>query len=783
VRHALRQLHAVSVLSLALGIGATASVFSVIYGALLDPFPYRGADRIVQIRLLDPAGRRNYLLLSYRQFELFRRCEAFDGAVALDRWDMASTGDAFAEPVHTAHLSADAFEVLGVPPLAGRGFTTAGAREVVLSDLYWRPKYAGSASAIGQTLELDHEVYRIVGVMPPRFRWANSDVYTPLAATSDPNRVYIVDARLRSGVSREHAEAAVQPLLETFAKETPAHFPVGFHASMRTLAEGTVGDFRRTLFLLFAAVAVLLLLGCANVSVLMLARGTERMHEFAVRAALGASRGRLVLQLLSESMALAGAGGVGGVMLAWAGVRAFAAMMPVGTFPPEALIQVNAPVLLFSTAVAVSSAMLFGVAPALQLSAPLVQDCLRGASHRIAGTRATRSAQGALVGCQVALTVVLLAAAGGVVRGFFALYHTKLGYDPSHVFTAELALPDGSYGSYMARSSFYRAIEKKAAETPGVQSAAVALFPIPPGEPVRQPLEIAGRAAVRGQSVEVQETSGAYFATLAIPVRRGRVWSVDENDRAAHVAVINEEMARQFWPAGDPIGQRIRLPDFVAVTSWMLAAKDSNGWLEVIGVVGDTPNRGLRDAAAAEVYVPYTLVIGDALHLVVRTQGAPLGMARAVRGQIRAVDPGQPVGSPLTAEEYLRSEGWAREQFVASLFLVFAGAALALALFGLYSVVTYATTARAQELGIRVALGAQKRDVVALVLWSAGQTVSIGVLAGVGLSVGLRHWVAADAQMLGGSGVLMVVAATAAAFVPAWRAAEWDPLRSMRAEH
>jgi putative ABC transport system permease protein len=801
-RHIVRQLRmapgfaAVAILSLALGIGATATVFSVIYGALIAPFPYRGADRMVQVRLYGQSGRRNFLLLSSRQFADFKKLDVLDGAVAMDLWDMASTGDALPEAVRTAHLSADAFAYFGVPPIIGRTFSISATHldedpehVVVLSYPFWQRRYAAGRDVLGKQLQLDHQNYTIIGVLPPRFRWGNSDVYKPLGMTTDPNRIYIVDARLKAGVSLQRAEAEMQPLLEQFAKETPGHFPPGFRVHIASLTGVVAGSLRGALLLLFGAVGVLLAVGCANVSILFLARGTGRLHEFAVRAALGASRKRLVGQMFTESVLLALVAGATGVLFAIAGVKAVGDWLPKGTFPAEAVIHLNLPVLVFSTAVAVTTGIVFGISPALHLSAPQLNELMRTASHRTTAGSPSRRVRDLLVASQVALTILLLATAGSAMRSFENVYHTKLGYDPHNVLTVSISLPDGSYTKYETRAAFYGEIHKRVVAFSGIRAAAVALFPIPPVEDVRQTLEIMGRTPEKGQTVDVQETTGEYFSTLEIPLLKGRVWSEAENNRAAHIAVINEEMARRFWPNSNAIGQRIRLPEFKAFTSWILAAKDSNGWLEIIGVVGNTPNRGLREPTAPAAYVPYTLLMGDSMQLVIRAVTAPMGLVRAVRQLIHSVDPGQPVAKTQTAEDLLRAEGWAREQFVASLFLVFSMLALALAATGLYSVVAYAAALRSQEFGIRMALGARKTHVIGLVLGSAVKTVSGGIGVGVALSIAcnglIAHWVSGsvyDPVMLGIIAVLLFGSTGLAAFVPARRAASCDPMEVLRAE-
>jgi predicted permease len=755
---------------------------------------------MVQVRLHGQSGQRSFLLLSSRQFADFQKLDVLDGAVAMDRWAMVSTGDALPEAVVTAHLSADAFSYFGVPPILGRTFAGAagsgaadpgedGENVVVLSYAFWQRRYGGGSGAIGKPLPLDHRNYTIIGVVPPRFRWGNSDVYTPLAMTSDPNRIYIVDARLKDGVSHQTAEAEMQPLMEQFARETPAHFQPAFRVHVTSLTGAVAGQFAGTLLLLFAAVAVLLAVGCANVSILLLARGTGRLHEFAVRAALGASRGRLLGQLFTESVLLALAGGAAGVLLAMAVVKAIVEWVPKGTFPAEAVIRLNVPVLAFCTAVAAIAGIVSGISPALRFSVPQLNELIRAAGQRATASTQSRRTHGILVASQVALTLLLLAAAGGAMRSFVTVYRTRLGYDPHHVLTAGISLPDGNYTGYESRAAFYNRLHQRVAALPGVKSAAVALFPIPPVEDVRQGLEIMGRTPEKGQSVDVQETTGEYFATLGIPLLAGRVWSAAENGRAARVAVVNREMAHRFWPGGGAIGQRIRLPDFKPFTVWIVGAKGSNDWLEIIGVAGDTPNRGLREPVAPAMYVPYTLLMGDSMDLVIRTESGPLSMVRAVREQIHSVDTGQPVSKTQTGEDLLRVEGWAREQFVASLFLAFAALALALAASGLYSVLSYATAQRSQEFGIRVALGAPRRHIVQLTLTSAAKTVAAGAVIGLALTAAcgrlMARWAAGgiyDPAMLGAVTVLLFGVSGLAAYLPARRAARADPIRVLRSE-
>ncbi|MGI9069847.1 MAG: ABC transporter permease [Bryobacteraceae bacterium] len=341
----------VSLLSLGLGIGATTSVFSVIYGALLHPFPYRGADRMVTFRVTDAAGYNgftNYLLLSARQFEDIQKAEMLDGVIATDNWDMAATGQDLPEAVHTGKLSANAFDYFGVPPILGRVFTSADGpfgeapqRVVVLSYRFWQGHFGGDRAVLGKTLQLDHEDYRIIGVVPLQFAWFHSDVYVPLRLTNDPDRVSMIDARLKSGITIKAAEDGLQPLIESFAKESPKHFPRSVRLRISNLNAAVEKRLTGTLSVLFIAVTLLLAVGCANVSILLLTRATARRHELAVRAAIGASRQRIIRQLLTEALLLAMMGCLVGVAVAYRSVPFILRKMPENSFPNEAAIHVN----------------------------------------------------------------------------------------------------------------------------------------------------------------------------------------------------------------------------------------------------------------------------------------------------------------------------------------------------------------------------------------------------------------------------------------------------------
>lgn len=797
-RYALRQLRAspsfalTCLLSLALGIGATTSVYSVIRGVLLDPYPYRGADRMITFRVTTDVGYNgfsNYLLLNRKELEVIQGSDVLDGVIATDSWDMAATGQELPEAVHTGKLSANALEYFGVPPLVGRVFTKAdeSQRVVVLSYGYWQRHYAGDQSAVGQKLQLDHENYQIIGVMRPKFAWFHDDVYIPLGGTSDPERIFIVDARLRAGVSKKAAEDSLQPLFGSFASRSPKRFPRGARLKILGINSGVEQRLTGTLTTLFGAVSLMLLIGCANVSILFLARSRSRRHEIAVRAALGASRVRIVRQLLAEALILALAGCAVGVAGLYRALPLILQAMPKESLPNEASVDVNLPVLLFAISAAIVTAVLFGLWPALQSSrVELVE--IQASSGRVLGASiGTRRFTGTLLIGQVALTVLLLAAAGASMGTFLRLYRTSLGYDPSHVLTVSLQFPDGTHTQLEERQNFYEQMRQKVAAIPGVRAAAIYPFGFPPRAQFLRQLEIFDQPSLSGQSVYANPVSREFFDTVGIPVREGRIWSEEQTRRASHVVMVNRTFARRYWPGQSALGRRVRMPDFTAFTAWMLAHPRSDDWLEVIGVVGDTPNRGLSEPPGPALYVPYSLVLGDSFNLAIRTRGNPLRYAHAARQAIHTVNASQPVNDVRTAEQMLAEEGWAAERFVTTMFVLFSTLGLALAAIGVYSVVALTTTMRRQEFGIRMAVGAQRLSIARLVLLSGARSVAAGLIVGIALcwaaNAVLQRWIKSslhDPIVLSTVAIVLTLVVFGASCLPAWRGASVDPVRALR---
>ena len=786
---------AIVVVSLAVGIAAAAGLFSIVNAALLNPFPFADINRIVRLDMIDK-GKPRGLFVTARQLVALQHSDVFDGAFASNGWQMTLTGQGLPEAVGTEEFSANGLNVLGVPPLLGRVFDEADGpageqarRVVVLTYGFWQRHFGGRPEAVGQTLSLNREPYSVIGVLPRQYFSSGSGILVPLDLTFDTKSEWNVEARLRRGVTPRMAEQRLQPLFDQFAKEAPQRFPKKARPLVRSLVESQwAADFVPTLLLIFAASLLLLLLACANVSILLLARGTSRAREFAVRAAIGASRGRLIRQLLVESLLLAFSGAALGVAAGYWGLPAILRLLPPNSVPIGDLIAVpvNVPVLLFSAGLAMASALISGLSPALSFSRPRLTATVR----TTAGVEGRR-AHHLLLAAQVAVTVLLLAGTGAAVRMLIGLYRTSLGYDPRNVIIATINLPDNSHTTWADRATFYEQLRSRMADVPQVESVALATYGgIPPQSGERSMVDVPGRDTPGDEAPIVQRIGADYFSTMKIPLIRGRMWSDSESGGTPHVAVVNETMARAWWPGESTLGRRVRMPDYVKPPNpFRLAAPGSDGWFEIVGVVGDTPNVGLHEPPAPSIYVPYTLMLSDSLNVILRTSRDPGAMTRSIREAVQAVDPNQPVTGVRTAEHQLASVGWAREQFVTLLLVGFAMSALMLAVVGLYSVVSYTVSCRIKEFGICVALGAGRGRIVSAAVQPAVLAIVAGLLAGLALSVGLNKVVARwlignlnDPVVLVAVSLVLLVVTMMSAAIPANRAASIQPIDALRTD-
>ena len=785
-----------AVLSLALGIGATSAVFSVIYAVLIDPFPYPGSDRIVELRLVDQAGNDRFSGLTGPQMAQLRQTKSLESVVGMDFWNLTTTDGDLPEDVQSIHLSAGSPNHFGIPALKGRWLIPSDGppgedpqRVVVLGYQFWQRYFGGDPNIVGRKMQLVHKTYEIVGVMPPRFKWGEGEIYLPLHVTQDPHINFASTLKLRPGVTAAQASAELQPILEDFAKQSPERFPEKFRVTLRSIIEVYARPLGPTLYLLLGAVASLLLIGCGNVSILLLARGAERQHELAVRASVGADRFRIVRQLLTESLVIASAGTVLGILIAWKSLALITAFLPQGSFPAESVIKMNVPVLLFSIALAVATAVVFGLWPALQLSRPDIARLMQSSARRVAGSAHARRTHRAMVAAQVALTLLLLTVASAAGKGFIKLVKADLGYDPSHTMSVPIPIHDNTHVSWEDRSQYFEQLRAKIAAMPEVVAAGISTNATPPSNGWDIRIEIMGKTGEKPET-KVNFISPEYFPLLHISLAQGRVWDRAETMRGAQLAVINQTMARQYWPNGNAIGQQLRIPELKTEPPYSPGAPGSEGWLQIVGIVADARNDGLRNAIKPSVYVPFTLKLRMFTQILVRTQAAPMSILRDIRAQLVQVDPEQQVMRVRDLNAWITGQSeYAQQRLVATLFGIFSVLALALAAVGLYSVVSYGVATRTNEFGIRMALGAKSSDVFRIVLTSTALNVGAGVLVGLALSVAFdklaTKWVmesSRDPLILIGVTLLLIAAAALACLVPARRAASVDPMEALRYE-
>ena len=784
-----------AVLMLAIGIAASTGLFAVIDAVVLRPFPYVGAERIARVRLLPSSGLPQAAAVTADEFIMLRQASTLDGAYIKDNFTKALTGTEFPESVWTEYYTGNALPLLGVQPVLGRVFTEAEApvgtqpRPVaLLTYRFWQRHFAGQASAIGQVLRLDGEPFTVIGVLSPAFSTDGTDIVLPLPMTFDAAATWPALVRVRPGVSLATAEAELQQLYERFAAGRPNAWSRDFRVQLRRLVDEERGATHvPVLGLLFTAAGLLLLIGCANVTILLLARGRQRMQEIAVRHALGAGRLRLVSLLLSETLLLTLVAAVVAVLLVHQLLPLLLAEAPGVVSGRADRITVGPTAILFATSLVAIVVCLSGMWPAVAMSRPR-NDAMRTASSASRGSVAGGFASGFLVAAQVAIAVILLGGTAAAVRGLVDLYRAPAGYDPADVTIAQVYLPTGRYTTWPERVTLYERLRRNVAELASIEGSTISLIPTgpPPTTGMSTRIEADG---LRADDWEVSAHSVAsdYFSTLRIPLVRGRMWSTSDDVRAEAVAVVNETMARRLWPNDDPIGKRVRDRSFVErKIQWIFNAPGRDGWFEVVGVVRDTPNRGLLEPIAPAMYYPYTAALSDVAVLIARTKGSPAAAERDLRMAVSRADANLPIIRFMTPDGFM---GRPQGEFVSAVLLGFAGIALLLASFGLFSVVSYSIVLRTREFAIRLALGAPRSTVLCSALQSAAIAVGVGLGFGLALSVALNSVLARwsihhmdDPSVLATAGGVLVTATLAAAMIPARRATSIEPAIALRTE-
>jgi len=808
IRYGVRQLIRIpgfmltAVLSLALGIGATTAVFSVVWGFLVDTYPYAHSERMVHMRTDTGKGQPNGMGFTAGQWQQLRKSPVVEDAFLADEWNLTLTGADLPEDVAAEFFSSNTFQYFGVPPALGRGLVPNDAVDgqdpqpvVVLGYKFWQRHFGSDPSVLGKTLQMVHINYTIVGVAAKRFTWDDADVYLPKKITQDIVPNYYVGIRLKPGVTRDAAQAALDPLIHQFALQTPKHFPtVPFHLKLRGFNDDFLERLGGIPYMLFGAVSMLLLIGCGNVSILLLARATARNQEFAVRSAIGASRSRIVRQLLTESLLISLTGAAIGVAIAYKALDFIVLNLPANSIPHEATYQINIPVLLFSMAVAIATGILFGLWPAIQVSRPDFSHIMQSASRKVAGSVSGRRFHGTLIAGQLALTLLMLAAAGAAIDGFLHMLHMNLGYDPHNVMSVGIPVHEGTYKTWAERSAYFEQLRTAVAQVPGVTTAAISTNATPPSNGMNSNVQIVGKPSATDQPSRLNFVSSGYFPVLHITMTQGRIWDATEEHNAAPVAIINQSFAKRYFPSGDAIGHSIHYPDLRDAPPFVLLPPGGNGNLLIVGIIQDKLDDGLANPILPEAFVPYTYGMRMGTQILVKSAASPLSLLHPIGAKVNAIDHDQQIQANVEdLEHWIQDEPeWARGKLLTWLFGAFAALALVMSAVGLYSVVSYSVIQRTSEFGIRMALGAPRTHVLSIVFKSVLVSVGSGLLVGAVLTLGLGqvlvHWAADQHFGLGNPLLLLASALTLAAvaavacLIPARRAAQVQPITAIRYE-
>ena len=786
-----------AIAALALGIGSATTIFSVIQNVLLDPFPYTNAERVVSFYIHDvtrhdPGGRSGFQTAEFLDYK--EQNHVFEDVIGGSGQDVLYSNGEGTEQLSGAYVTPNMFQFLGVPALYGRALTEEdgkpGAPPVfVMSYKAWSTRFNQDRNLIGRTFTLNNAPATLVGIMPPRFTKLGAEVYQVSALSrSDPqtrNRYYFLQARMKPGVTVAQVIADISVVAKNLAKAYPNNYPKNFTIQAETWLDQLVGQFRKTLYTLMAAVGLLLFIACANVANMLLARSTARQKEMAVRGALGASRRRLVAQLLVESSLLALGGAIAGCVVAWAGVKALVAVIPEDAIPREAVIHMNLPALLFSLAAAAFTVLLFGLAPALETARRDIVNPLKDAGRGVSGGFRRGRLRGALVVVEVALSFVLLIGAGLLMRTFAALQAVDLGLNPENILVVRLPLPRGQYTTAAAKQRFFSQLLKRLSALPGVV-AATETSNLPPYGGIGTDIEIPGKTHTESWNAIYQLCSEGYFPTLGLRVLRGRTLSAEEVTDARKVAVINQTLAKKYLGNENPLGQRIEIKGFHNLPNNDVPSPV----FEIIGIIADAKNRGIRDPPSPEIFIPYTITGNFERGILVRTSVEPMTLLNAVRREIWSVDRNVALTLTGSLKTYLKNFSYSGPRFTLILVAVFAAVGLVLVSLGVYSVIAYTVSRQTNEIGIRMALGARASNVFQMVLRMGLTLIAIGVVAGAAISFMVvrlmesQLWGVSpnDPETLAGVIVVVVCAGIAACVFPARRATRIDPMHALRHE-
>ncbi len=785
----------IAVLSLALGIGANTAIFSLVDAVLLRPLPFSDPDRLVMV-WEDAAKvgfpRNTPAPANYVDWKTQNK--VFEDMAAVTYGSYALTDEGEPEKVESQNVTFNFFPLLGVKPIQGRIFTEEedkpGANRVALVSYgLWQRRFGGDPALVGKEILLDGRKYNVLGVMPSGFQFLAKEVgiWTPAAFSPEElaNRgghYLTVVARLKPGISIAQAGTDIAAVTQRInqANPTPAGFELG--SVVISLREQLAGDVRPALIVLLVAVGFVLLIACANIANLLLARGAARYREIAVRTALGAGRRRIVRQLLTESVLLAIAGGATGLLFAWLSFSFLKQIIP-NSMALNASVRIDAKVFGFTMLLSLLTGVIFGLVPAFQAAKVDLNEALKQSGGRTGTGVGHRRLRSALVVTEIALALVLLVGAGLLIQTFLRLRALDIGVNPENVLTLRTSLPRSKYSELPKRAAFYEQVLERVRAVPGVVAAGYTTAVPLTWKGGTNGFTVEGREQGPGQDANSRQASTGYMETMGVKLREGRFFNQHDDAQSQPSAIINETMARQYWPGDRAVGKRFKLGD----------PDSTRPWVTVVGIIGDIKEMGLEAAPKPEMFFPYQQLPETLWNmprdLTVRTTGDPLSITATVRQAIWSVDPSQPISNVRTMEEIL-SEEVAQRRIGMTLLVAFAGLALLLASLGIYGVLSYSVTQRTQEIGIRMALGAGRRDVLQQVMGNGLRLAGAGVAIGLGVSFALTRLMtgllfgvsASDPRTLIGVTVLLTAVALLACYIPARRATKIDPMIALRYE-
>lgn len=786
------------VISLALGIGATCAMFSVIYGVLIDPFIYKDAKQIIVPTYSEPDSdnRRPTLYYTSADFiELQAHSKAFQSVILTDS-DVAVTDGPSPANVHILSGSANFFEFFGTPALLGRTFASGDVPNpqdppeiAVIGHKLWMKQFNGSPDAIGRDLKLGGHVYKVIGVMPSRFGWFDTDVFVPAAIRPLSRHQVWAFMRLRPGVSLGAAGAELQSFTERFAKRNPSMYPkLPFHLYAVPLQDWLLGKFPGKLLILMTAVSFLLLITCGNVSILLLARGEARKQEISMRVALGASTSRIFQQLLTEALLLASAGCLLGILLAFSGVPAVLALLPEDSLPHESVVNVNLNVLAFTVLVSFGTGVVSGLFPALSLMRTTIHTVVQS-GNRATAAKSRISARTLLLVSEVALTTLLLFGAIVGLQHLSALYQADLGYDPKDVAVVNLGWLHNSKESVGTRQAFYKRMAEALRKLPGITAVTETLGAVPPALGKQSAISLAGGDG-NLVTASVGLVGSEYFTTLKTPILGGRMFGDSEVRQRSHVAVVNQAFARLLGQQGlSPVGRQIWTHGISDYDAGEQAGPEQAASFQIVGIAATVENQAMQQASKPAIYLPYTYWLRGELTFLIRTAGNPYHYEQMIQRQIRAFElPGQPVAEFDDLQHILTMNALSDPKSGASLLTIFSSLAMALAAVGLYSVVSFSVARRNKEIAIRTALGAQSGQVAAIILRSTLAVTSTGIATGLlgsfvfgkTLAFYEQGWRPREPLALLLVPALVLLVSLIASLAPTWRAVCISPSEALR---